>query len=311
MNPNIDGPILNKKQLSKLTPEQLAKFKALAPDEWKSIEAEKHVNKWLAKFICDEHAYPVLADLKRDVRLLAEVDDPVLIQGETGTGKELLANALHGERGEDLPTRGAGKFIAINCAGIPETLVESALFGHKAGAFTGAAKGDRAGVFQAAWNGTVFLDEIGELSMSVQAKLLRALQEKVISKVGAEDQEPEKINCRFVAATHKDLQYLIKIGQFREDLYYRISTFQLNTLPLRERSADVPLIVKHLIIKDKGANKYEIDDIEEFCKPILEELAKPRLPFPGNVRQLEQIVRRFHVLGKMPEFDNEKIKLLI
>lgn len=285
---------------SKLTAEQIEKLKKVAPEEWKEFDQQRHVNVWLKKFVCNEEAYPILRKLKEQVRILSEQDDPVLIQGETGTGKELIANALHGDRGEETKERAAGRFIAVNCAGIPETLIESALFGHKAGSFTGSTKEDRTGVFQAAWNGTLFLDEIGELTMNVQAKLLRALQEKVIHKVGAEDKEPIQINCRIVAATHKDLRTLILTGQFREDLYWRLSMFELKTLPLRDRSADIPLLVKYLITKDKNKYNYEIDDIEAFCSPIQRVLRSTSNAFPGNVRQLEQLVRRFHVLGEYP-----------
>lgn len=301
MNPSLtDNPTarLLRARRSTLSPEKLEFLRQSMPEEFAAMEAELHVNQWLSKFVCDEKAYPALAELKQKVRMLAEVDDPVLITGETGTGKELLANALHGERGEHLPE--GGKFIAVNCAGLPENLVESILFGHKAGAFTGSAKEDKTGVLQAAWKGTVFLDEIGELSLTTQAKLLRALQERVIHRVGGEHEKPITLECRIVAATHRKIKEEgIASGWFREDLYWRISTFLLQTIPLRDRALDIPCIIKHLIIKEKGRVNYEIEDIEDFCEPII----RHRDKLTGNVRQLEQIVRQYHVLGIKPKFE--------
>jgi transcriptional regulator with PAS, ATPase and Fis domain len=292
--PKTTAQLLKEKR-STFTPQQLEALRKTMPQDFAEMEAELHVNKWLSKYIS---SYPVIEELKGYVRKLADTDDPVLITGETGTGKEIIANALHGERGE-AKLEGGGKFLAINCAGLPDTLAESILFGHKGGAFTGATKEDKVGILQAAHHGTVFLDEIGDLSLPTQAKILRALQEKVISRVGAENEAPIPITCRIVAATHKPVDKLVAAGEFREDLYYRINTFNLTTVPLRERSADIPLIVKHLIIRDKASCNYEIEDIEEFCAPLM----KHREKLKGNVRQLEQIVRRYHVLGIMPKFE--------
>lgn len=284
-----DFPPLDRSKISK---EALEKLRVSAPKLWQELEDQKHVNVWLKKFITTYDS--INTSIKDVARKLSEVDDPVLIQGETGTGKELIANALHGER--------TGKFMAINCAGIPETLIESTLFGHIPGAFTGASKEARVGVLQAAHNGTIFLDEIGELEMSVQAKLLRALQEKVITRVGAEDKDAIEINCRIVCATHQNLKSRIKTGQFREDLYYRISTFELNIPPLRERSGDIAAIVKALIIKERARDIYEIEDIDEFVRPILNHISNGGTSaLSGNVRQLEQYVRRYHVLGVVPK----------
>lgn len=301
---------LLKEKRSTLPPDKLAELKRLMPQEWAEMEADLHVNKWLSKFVCDEEKYPVLKLLKSTVRTLSDVDDPVLILGPTGTGKEILANALHGERGdlvedaynEKLDPRHMKpkNFKAINCAGLPETLVESILFGHKAGSFTGSnAREDKIGVLQAAWNGTVFLDEVGELSLATQAKLLRALQEKAIHRVGGENEEPIEIKCRIIAATHRDIPERVKAGVFREDLFWRLSTFELRTLPLEAHALDIALIVKYLIIKDREDSNFEIEDIEEFCAPLIRHAAK----LSGNVRQLEQIVRRYHVLGIKPSFE--------
>ena len=278
---------------SKIPREQFEKLRLTMPQEFAEYEANLHVNKWLSKYISE---YDSVNVLKNSIRILSGTDDPVLITGETGTGKEILANALHGDRGD---IEDGGKFLAINCAGLPDTLAESILFGHKGGSFTGSTKEDKIGVLQAAHHGTVFLDEIGELSLQTQAKLLRALQEKVISRVGGENEAPIPITCRIVAATHKSITTLVGANEFREDLYYRISTFELQTIPLRDRAFDIPLIVKHLIIKDKGEYHHDIEDIGEFCAPII----KYRDKLKGNVRQLEQIVRRYHVLGIKPKFD--------
>lgn len=183
---------------------------------------------WLSKFVtCDTE----MLALKDTVRKLAPHKYPVLIMGETGTGKELIAKALHGSR--------TGMFQALNCGGFPEHLIESELFGHVAGAFTGAV-GNKLGLFQSAQDGTLFLDEIGELPFLMQVKLLRALQERVIRPVGAV--ESIHVNCRIVCATNRVLPELISDGQFREDLYWRISAFELYLKPLRLRRADIPLI---------------------------------------------------------------------
>ena len=254
------------------------------PDLAAEIEEDRRVNKYLKDFITSD---PDMLKVKDEVRLLAEVDDPVLILGETGTGKELLANALHGDRPED-------KFVAINCAGLPEALIESELFGHVKGAFTGATS-DKTGLLQSAYGGTIFLDEIAELSAHLQAKLLRAIQEQRIRKVGADLEKGEgeiKINCRIIGATHKDLD------EFREDFLYRVGMFKLEIKALRYRTQDIPGIVKRIIIKGRGKINHEIEDIDKFCRPIMENKDK----LHGNVRQLQAIVRNYQVLGRIPKF---------
>jgi len=230
---------------------------------------------YLAKFITNN---PKMLELKDHIRKLAPIDDPVLIFGETGVGKELLAHALHGER--------KGKFVAINCAGLPEHLIESELFGHDKNSFTGALK-DKTGLMEEANNGTIFLDEIGDLAMPVQAKLLRAIQEKRIRKVGSN--EERTINCRIVSATHRDLESWVSYDRFREDLFYRISTFILKPSSLNQRSADISKIIEYL---DK--DEQEIEDYEEFASRI----DPNRLN--GNVRSLQQIYRRYIILGIQP-----------
>ena len=210
-------------------------------------------------------------ELKKQVRLLATTDDAVLIQGETGTGKELIARALGGGR--------KGKFVAINCAGMPRELIESELFGHDEGAFTGA-KRKKPGLIQVAAGGTMFLDEIGDLPLDMQAKLLRVMQEKVVRRVGAEDEE--EIDVRFVAATHFDLKQRVTDNQFRKDLFARLSTFILYIKPLRARIPDIGFIIKDL--HPKG-NFPSID----WSKQELE----------LNVRTVQQMVRRWQVFGKV------------
>lgn len=213
--------------------------------------------------------------LKHKVKLLSNLDDTVLITGESGTGKELIAQALHGNRHPS-------KFFAINCAGIPTSLVESELFGHVRGSFTGA-NADKPGVFRAADGGTVFLDEIGELPLDVQAKLLRVLQEKRVRRVG--DYAEFAVSFRCIAATHHNLQKEVSDGKFREDLYYRISTFELYTKPLRDRFPDIELIVKDLL---------KVQEIPADFKPITySDIEK------GNVRAVQRIVRRYQVFKNL------------
>lgn len=228
--------------------------------------------KWLSQFITVDEK---MLKIKDQVRKLVSVNDSVLIIGETGTGKEILANALHGDR--------VGKFVAINCAGLPDNLIESELFGHVKGAFTGAYQ-NKVGLMKAAENGTIFLDEVGELSRALQAKLLRAIQEKRIRQVGSEEDMP--INCRVVSATHRDIELLKTY--FREDLYWRISTFEFRTTPLHERLNDIIPILEELDVDCK------IKDFEKFLCNILTK--SPNLP--GNVRELQQHVRRYYVLSE-------------
>jgi transcriptional regulator with GAF, ATPase, and Fis domain len=270
-----------------LSPDKLAKLRLLMPEEVEAYEASRPVNVALAEFVTAE---PSMLRIKEKVKILSEVNDPVLITGETGTGKELLAKALHGDR--------EGKLITVNCAGIPEALIESELFGHKKGAFTSAIA-DKTGLLQAAYNGTIFLDEVGDLPLQAQAKLLRALQEKCIRRVG-DDGEEIKITCRFVCATHRNLPLMVASSAFREDLYWRISTVTLTTKPIRERTIDIPLIVKHLVIKDRDKVHHDID-LEEMTQYII----KNRDRLTGNVRQIQSIVRNFHLFGELPQFSKQ------
>ena len=215
---------------------------------------------------------------------VAEYKTTVLIQGESGTGKELVAHALHeGSSRKNKP------FIPINCGAIPETLIESELFGHKKGAFTDA-HADKKGLFAEAHQGTLFLDEIGELPLSLQVKLLRALQEGCVRPLGAtRDQD---VDVRVIAATVRDLQREVQEGRFREDLYYRLNVLQINVPPLRERRDDIMLLVEHFIERNNRRLGTQIRDLDQRSRKLLLDH-----PWPGNVRELENTIERAVVLA--------------
>ena len=215
----------------------------------------------------------------RAISKTAAIPSTVLIQGESGTGKELIARAIH----YDSP-RIAGPFVPVNCGSIPEQLLESELFGHVKGAFTGAST-SRAGFFQSAENGTVFLDEISEASPAMQVKLLRVIQEKELCMVGSS--RPRKINVRIIAATNKDLARLVSKGQFREDLYYRLNVVSIALPPLRERDDDVLLLAAHFLDKFAKDLDREAPGISEEAWRILRDYQ-----WPGNVRELENMIQR-------------------
>jgi transcriptional regulator with PAS, ATPase and Fis domain len=227
---------------------------------------------------------PSLQQVFRRVEKVAAADVNVLITGETGTGKELFARELHRRS-----NRAKGPFVVVNCGAIPENLMESELFGHVRGAFTGAVS-TRQGSFQAAHGGTLFLDEIGEMPLALQVKLLRALQERVVSKVG--DTKPEPVDIRVLAATNRELEIAIKDGAFREDLYYRLNVVNLHLPPLRERGDDVVILGKFLL------NKYAAEfgsPVKGFTPKALE--AMRAHDWPGNVRQLENRIKKAIVLA--------------
>jgi transcriptional regulator with GAF, ATPase, and Fis domain len=226
---------------------------------------------------------PSLVDVFKRVEKVAATDISVLITGETGTGKELIARELHRRS-----PRADGPFVVVNCGAIPENLMESELFGHVRGAFTGAVA-TRAGRFQQASGGTLFLDEIGEMPLNLQVKLLRALQERVVTKVG--DTKPERVDIRVVAATHRHLESEIKAGNFREDLYYRLNVVNLHLPPLRERGEDVVVIAKFLL--DKYGREYGAK-VRGFTPNAL--VAVRKYAWPGNVRQLENRIKKAVVL---------------
>jgi two-component system response regulator HupR/HoxA len=212
----------------------------------------------------------------------------VLIQGETGTGKELVARAIHA-----VSPRGRGPFLAVNCAAMPETLLESQLFGHRRGSFTGADR-DRVGLFEAATGGTLLLDEIGEMPLPMQAKLLRVLQEGEVTPVG--DTRPRPVDVRVVSATNRDLSSEVTQRHFREDLFYRLASFPIVLPPLRERPEDIPVLVERFAAQAAHAHRKRIDGISPEAMECLQ-----RFDWPGNVRELQNEVQRAVVLAEHGE----------
>ncbi|HEY6097042.1 MAG TPA: sigma-54 dependent transcriptional regulator, partial [Candidatus Deferrimicrobium sp.] len=222
---------------------------------------------------------------------VSRTDAGILITGESGTGKEMIARRIHAHS-----HKAEGPFVAVNCAAIPGELLESELFGHAKGAFTGAVK-DRLGRFRQAQCGTLFLDEIGEVPLPLQAKLLRALQEKVVDSVGGD--APIPVDVRIVAATNKDLQGRIRAGTFREDLYYRLNVVEVHVPPLRERPEDIPALVLHFV--------GELAEGRDLTVPprVMEELV--RRPWPGNVRELKNACERMVILCEGNEVSPEDL----
>jgi len=228
-----------------------------------------------------------MAELMAEARMVAASDASVLIRGESGTGKEVLARAIH-----RASPRAKGPFVAINCGAIPEQLLESELFGHAKGAFTGAGA-SRVGLFQTANGGTLFLDEIGDMPLALQVKLLRVLQERVVRPVGTTKAEP--VDVRLLSATHRDLDLAMAQGQFREDLYYRLDVVSLNLPRLDERREDIPLLALHFV--QLLAGKYG-KPVNGFAPEALEALATAA--WPGNVRQLFNVVEQSCALTSTP-----------
>ena len=223
---------------------------------------------------------PVSQQTLQMAKQVAQTDATVLITGESGTGKEVLARYIH-----QRSPRSNGPFIAINCAAIPDNLLESELFGHAKGAFTGATA-QQSGRFELANNGTLLLDEIGELPLSLQAKLLRVLQEKEVERLGS--RSPVKLNVRLLAATNQNLQEQVRLGQFREDLYYRINVFPMCWAPLRARPDDIIPIAEHFLVRHASGSSITLS--EQACEQL-------RLyQWPGNVRELENVIQRALVL---------------
>jgi two-component system response regulator PilR (NtrC family) len=222
---------------------------------------------------------PVMQEIRTKISKLARSQAPVYISGESGSGKELVARLIHQQS-----ARGSHPFVAINCGAIPHELMESEFFGHKKGSFTGALS-DKKGFFQAAEGGTLFLDEVADLPLSLQVKLLRAIQEKKIRPVGEQQEIP--VDIRLLSATHKNLSDMVREGSFRQDLYYRINVIDLHVPPLRERPEDIPVLVGHILSKLTGASD---EDRPSLSPSAFSELQHYR--FPGNVRELENILER-------------------
>ncbi len=229
--------------------------------------------------------HPKMCEVFRIVTKIAATNSTVLIVGESGTGKELVARAIHeGSQRRDRP------FMAINCAAIPETLIESELFGHEKGSFTGA-NARELGVFEAADGGTVFLDEIGEMNISMQAKLLRAIQEKEIRRVGGKVNIP--LDVRIISATNKELEQEIRRGNFREDLFYRLNVIRINLPPLRERGNDVKTLAEFFVKKYSQTGGVAVVGISKAALKLLMSYS-----WPGNVRQLESVIERAALMAE-------------
>ncbi|WP_461482458.1 sigma-54-dependent transcriptional regulator [Porticoccus sp.] len=236
---------------------------------------------------------PAIEHLKQQIRRVARSQAPVFISGESGSGKELVARTIH-----HLSPRANGPIIPVNCGAIPMELMESEFFGHKKGSFTGAHR-DKQGLFQAAHGGTLLLDEVADLPLSMQVKLLRAIQEKSVRPVGAETEIP--VDVRLLSATHRDLAEEVRNNQFRQDLFYRINVIELQVPSLRERRDDIPLLARHFLKLLANENGQPTPDISEAAINALK-----KHPFPGNIRELENTLERTFTLcsGNAIEVDN-------
>jgi transcriptional regulator with GAF, ATPase, and Fis domain len=260
----------------------------------KEVEKEKS---YLLEEIKLEHNFSeiigkskMLKNMLNQVELVSRTDTTVLILGETGTGKELVARALHG-----FSNRQGKALVKVNCSALPKELIESELFGHEKGAFTGALE-QKIGRFELADGGTIFLDEIGDLPMDLQSKLLRVLQEGEFERVGSS--KTLQVDVRTIAATNRDLETLIANGEFREDLYYRLNVFPVYCPPLRERKEDIPNLVEHFIRKynPKTGNK-----TKSFNKGLIARLKK--YDWPGNIREFENVIERAMVINQGEKLD--------
>jgi DNA-binding NtrC family response regulator len=239
---------------------------------------------------------PRMIEVYKMIGQLSQTRTPVLIRGETGTGKEVIARAVHFNSPD-----AAEPFVGINCTALPETLLESELFGHVRGSFTGAV-GDRKGRFEVAGTGTIFLDEIGDTSLAFQAKLLRVLQEREFYPVGSDS--PKRTEARVIAATHRDVEELVERGQFREDLYFRLKVVEIVVPPLRERRSDIPILAEHLLDKIARETHKEVHVIPDDVMARLMEY-----DWPGNVRELENALTRAIVLSRGPAISAEHITI--
>lgn len=230
-----------------------------------------------------------LKDVIRMVDQVAPLNSPVLLMGETGTGKEVIANAIHhSSRRKESP------FIKVNCGAIPDNLIDSELFGHEKGAFTGAISQKR-GRFERAHKGTIFLDEVGELPLPAQVRLLRVLQQHEIERVGGSDSIP--VDVRIISATNRNLEDMVRNGQFREDLWFRLNVFPIIIPPLRQRTVDIPALVNHFL--ERKCRELKIRNLPSFATGAVERLQA--YEWPGNVRELENLVERALILNKMTD----------
>lgn len=282
-------PISTKKLLEKVIYLLEKRYQQALSDQQKN-------KKSLSSFASIVGNSQAMKQLFQDIEKVAKTDVTVLIRGESGSGKELIAKAIH-----KLSPRNKKPLISINCAAIPESLIESELFGHEKGAFTGASS-SRDGLIAAADKGTLFLDEIGELPIEAQARLLRFLQEGEVRKVGAV--HSVTVNVRILTATHRNLRDMVDKGLFREDLYYRLYVMELLLPPLRERGSDINLIARHLIKKmEEKHQKEKLEYSKEFEQAILNH------DWPGNVRELENAIERAVILSENNQLDPLALKL--
>jgi formate hydrogenlyase transcriptional activator len=248
----------------------------------------------MAKLIGSSPAFRALLE---DVEMVAPVDSAVLIQGETGTGKEVIARAIH-----EASSRRRNRFVALNCAAIPAALLESELFGYEKGAFTGAVAQTQ-GRFQSADRGTLFLDEIGDLPLELQPKLLRALQEKQVERLGGG--HTMHIDVRVIAATNQDLETLVEERRFRADLYYRLNVFPIVLPPLRDRPEDVPLLAEHFVMKFAAQQGKWIESIPDEVMAALESY-----DWPGNIRELQNVIERGVIMTSGPVLSRQTTERL-
>jgi len=239
---------------------------------------------------------PPIDQLRKRIAKLARSQAPLYISGESGSGKELVARRIH-----SLSSRSLAPFVPVNCGAIPSELMESEFFGHRKGSFTGAIA-DKPGLFQAAAGGTLFLDEVADLPMSMQVKLLRAIQEKAVRPLGTQQEEP--VDVRLLCATHKDLAAEVTEGRFRQDLFYRINVIELSVPPLRDRREDIPLLTQHILARLARRNQMPMPHIGA---DTMDRLANYR--FPGNVRELENILERAFTLSEGEVIETDDIHI--
>lgn len=276
-----------------ITFQDASHFEAVETRVRRELYLKGHVAQYTFENIITDS--PAMKKVIKQARQFAKADATVVITGETGTGKEMFAQSIHNES-----NRRNGLFVAVNCASVPENLLESELFGYEEGAFTGARRGGKKGLFELAHEGTLFLDEIGELSIKLQARLLRVLQEKAIIRVGGDTVVP--VNVRIIAATHRNLEESVSKGLFRPDLYYRLNVLRLSLPPLRERLDDIPLLIDELLAKIcKRSDKPR----PIFSDKILNMFSS--YDWPGNVRELENILERLVVSKEGREVHIEDI----
>jgi two-component system response regulator AtoC len=282
--------------------------KPFAPDEVVLVlkKAEEREKLWrevvrLRDQVSADRRHPEIVASSNGMNAAIELADKVarhpstvLVTGASGTGKELIARLIHSQS-----PRAGGPFVPVNCGAIPENLLESELFGHTKGAFTGAAR-ERAGLFEEAHGGTLFLDEIGELPQSLQVKLLRALQEGEIRRVG--ESKPREVDVRIIAATARDLEREVREGRFRSDLFYRINVVHIHLPPLQHRTEDIPALVRHFVAK---YNKALGTQVTSFAPAAMKRLLA--YSWPGNVRELENVVERAMVLADDPTIEADKL----